>query len=270
MPPAKSREQEVIWYAFRAFDVDDEKEVTVEKVLQAARLLEGKLQASEQIAELLSVLQAELQRLRVPMRRERIEEAEDEDPDVELRVEGEEEEGEAEWAHMPSQASQEMNTSTLKSMSANVSFKESHRNQHRSKSKKGSWLQRKGQAMIEHTRRWVTRPRLLDYGELVYLCDTRRKGVGPGKILYRAARKEFFRVMLKYDLDFYEVVHKVPELAWPPEDGAAAATPWSCYCATGGLYSSKQQKLQEKEKVDKKEKAARQRDDSSDASSEEN
>ncbi|CAE7639032.1 NOP1 [Symbiodinium sp. CCMP2456] len=268
MPPAKSREQEVIWYAFRAFDGQDEKEVTVEKVLQAARLLEGKLQASEQIAELLSVLQAELQRLRVPMRRERIEEAEDEDPDAQLRVEGEEEEGEAEWAHMPSQASQEM-TSTLKSMSANVSFKESRRNQHGSKSKKGSWLQRKGQAMIEHARRWVTRPRLLDYGELVYLCDTRRKGVGPGKILYRAARKEFFRVMLKYDLDFYEVVHKVPELAWPPEAGAAASTPWSCYCATGGLYSSKQQKLQEKEKVDKKEKAARERDDSSDASSEE-
>ena len=62
MPPAKSREQEVpehvtappgprvgpigdtqvIWYAFRAFDVDDEKEVTVEKVLQAARLLEAR------------------------------------------------------------------------------------------------------------------------------------------------------------------------------------------------------------------------------------
>eukprot|EP00439_Symbiodinium_sp_Y106_P069310 s2194_g11.t3 len=266
MPPAKSREQEVIWYAFRAFDGDDDKEVTVEKVLQAARLLEGKLQASEQIAELLSVLQAELQRLRVPMRRERIEEAEDEDPDAELRVEGEEEEAEAEMAHMPSQASQELNTSTLKSMSANVSFKDSRRGQHGSKPKKGSWLQRRGQAMIEHARRWVTRPRVLDYGELVYLCDTRRKGVGPGKILYRAARKEFFRVMLKYDLDFYEVVHKVPEETFPVLAGAAAATPWSCYCATGGLYSSKQQKLQEKEKADKKEKA-RQNDDTSDASS---
>ena len=33
-------ETQVIWYAFRAFDGDDDKEVTVEKVLQAARLLE--------------------------------------------------------------------------------------------------------------------------------------------------------------------------------------------------------------------------------------
>ena len=33
-------ETQVLWYAFRAFDGDDDKEVTVEKVLQAARLLE--------------------------------------------------------------------------------------------------------------------------------------------------------------------------------------------------------------------------------------
>ncbi|CAJ1333267.1 unnamed protein product [Effrenium voratum] len=72
LPPATSRDEEVVWHAFRAFDGTDQV-VTIEKVLFIAKHLEG-LAAQEQLQELLSVLQAELLRLRVPLKPEKAEE----------------------------------------------------------------------------------------------------------------------------------------------------------------------------------------------------
>eukprot|EP00913_Durusdinium_trenchii_P031973 g29946.t1 len=113
------------------------------------------------------------------------------------------------------------------------------------------------------TVRWVTRPRPLDFGEFVFLCDTRRKGVGPGKLLYRVARKELFRIFLKHDLDFYEVVHKVPDFDWPPKAGDVARTPNSCHFATGGLYSKQQQAGDDAEELPEEAEVTRLRDERS-------
>ncbi|CAK9081046.1 unnamed protein product [Durusdinium trenchii] len=249
LPPAKAREEEVIWYAFRAFDEADD--VTIEKVLLMARLLEGQLISREQIEELITVLQSELSRIRVPLKLER--------PTLETEAEASESSGVSERLQMEGESDDEDDESlqdgavprvsmgSRPTISGNSSMMGSGRlpprlppNKEKEKSKEG-FMQRKWQGLVEKTRRWVTRPRPLDFGEFVFLCDTRRKGVGPGKLLYRVARKELFRIFLKHDLDFYEVVHKVPDFDWPPKAGDVARTPNSCHFATGGLYSKQQQ-----------------------------
>eukprot|EP00438_Fugacium_kawagutii_P020580 Skav226943 [mRNA] locus=scaffold965:342657:347390:- [translate_table: standard] len=55
LPPAKARDEEVIWYAFQAFDEDKDQVVTIDKVLFMARLVEGQLCSTEQIEELMAV-----------------------------------------------------------------------------------------------------------------------------------------------------------------------------------------------------------------------
>mmetsp|Transcript_59025 Transcript_59025/g.93359 ORF Transcript_59025/g.93359 Transcript_59025/m.93359 type:complete len:401 (-) Transcript_59025:24-1226(-) len=247
LPPAKSREEEVIWYAFQAFDEDKDQVVTIDKVLFTARLVEGQLCSNEQIEELISVLQAELQRLRVPLKSEKSKaeetEAEDEDSGVSerLHVEGETDEDEEsmEEGLVPARVSASNNRLTLKSGnlmdSGTTSRLPPPKDKDKEKNKQAMWIQRKWQGVVEKLRRWVTRPRPLDFSEFLFLCDTRRKGIGPGKLFYRVLRKEAFRVLLKHDLDFYEVVHKVGDFDWPPAAGSNAKTPNSCHFSTGGL-----------------------------------
>ncbi|CAJ1379279.1 unnamed protein product [Effrenium voratum] len=239
LPPATSRDEEVVWHAFRAFDGTDQV-VTIEKVLFIAKHLEG-LAAQEQLQELLSVLQAELLRLRVPLKPEAEEAAESEaESDVSERLQAE---GEGDENDEDEGQDEEPGVAP-----ATTSFSSSRQGKEKGK---GSWLHRRWQAWVEKTRRWVTRPRSLDYGEFLYLCDTRRKGVGPGRLMYRVARKEVFRILLKHNLDFYEVVHKVGDLTFP-QAGEPARTAASCYYATGGLCSKQQQLRQEEQKKQKK------------------
>eukprot|EP00434_Breviolum_minutum_P004432 symbB.v1.2.003905.t1/scaffold199.1/size273374/10 len=122
LPPAKARDEEVIWYAFRAFDEDLDQVVTIDKVLFMARLLEGQLCATQQIDELMLVLQSELQRLRVPLKLDKPTEAdeapeEDDDSGVSerLQVEGEMDDDESEEDLVPARGSTVASRLTSKS-----------------------------------------------------------------------------------------------------------------------------------------------------------
>jgi len=60
LPPSVMRDERVLWQAFRAFDRNAQGEVTVDEVLEVARLLEGCLLAPQQLEELVAALRLEL------------------------------------------------------------------------------------------------------------------------------------------------------------------------------------------------------------------
>eukprot|EP00933_Yihiella_yeosuensis_P051097 TRINITY_DN48944_c0_g1_i1.p1 TRINITY_DN48944_c0_g1~~TRINITY_DN48944_c0_g1_i1.p1 ORF type:complete len:857 (+),score=177.76 TRINITY_DN48944_c0_g1_i1:86-2656(+) len=237
LPPDVARDDKILWHAFRAFDKTDRKFLTAEDVMCLARGLEARLTPPLMLSDLMQVLRVELTTIRVPEKML-------EPPPEEVKEEESESDHESEWSY------EGVDTTAVNYDELVEAYKKKKRDQRdKQEQLKIQSKKERGVRAAEYLKakaKWYAAKvkfagsRKIDYGEFVYLCDTRRRGFNPHRMTYGVIRKELYRRIEKLEFDPYEVKHRREKLRFPAKAGTPASTPRSVHYLSGGLTSSRQ------------------------------